>query len=87
MTTTSTHQATIKKAKNSPIYDTGQPTYAHISVLVDVGFLGVRTLEIMGNNIPTNLFEIEKARSNLISKIIQLGMVRKLRRMTAMDTR
>ncbi|KAI1317841.1 hypothetical protein EDD11_007643 [Mortierella claussenii] len=56
------------------IYNTDRPTYAHIAVLVDVGFLSVRTLELMGKDISTSLFEIEKARSNLISKIIQLGM-------------
>lgn len=67
----------IKKAtRSSLLYDTGQPTYAHIAALVDVGFLSVRTLESMGSNMSSSLFEVEKARSNLISKIIQLGMVR-----------
>ncbi|KAF9919277.1 hypothetical protein BX616_009980 [Lobosporangium transversale] len=59
------------------IYDTDRPTYSHAAILVDVGFLGIRTLEVMDKNVPNNLFEVEKARSNLISKIIQLGMKRR----------
>ncbi|KAF9436395.1 hypothetical protein BGZ76_004090 [Entomortierella beljakovae] len=56
------------------IYDSDRPTYAHIAILVDIGFISIRMLELIGNSIPSSLFEIEKARSNLISKIIQLGM-------------
>ncbi|KAG0020475.1 hypothetical protein BGZ80_004133 [Entomortierella chlamydospora] len=70
----STPTAALSISDEKSIYETDQPTYAHIAVLVDIGFLGVRTLELMGGYISTNLFEIEKARSNLISKIIQLGM-------------
>ncbi|KAF8940108.1 hypothetical protein BGZ58_007693 [Dissophora ornata] len=67
--------AANKKFNNqNAIYDTDRPTYAHINVLVDVGFLAVRALELMSSSIPTTLFEIEKARSNLISKVIHLGM-------------
>ncbi|KAF9360845.1 hypothetical protein BGX26_007430 [Mortierella sp. AD094] len=71
---TSTTASSVSAANEKSIYETDRPTYAHIAALVDVGFLGVRTLELMGKYISTNLFEIEKARSNLISKIIQLGM-------------
>ncbi|KAF9921248.1 hypothetical protein FBU30_008775 [Linnemannia zychae] len=58
----------------NPIYNTPQPTYSHIAILVDISFLGVRALERMESKVSTGLFEIEKARSNLINKIINLGM-------------
>ncbi|KAF8981558.1 hypothetical protein BGZ46_002595 [Entomortierella lignicola] len=73
-TSTSVTVTSVSVKDDKSVYDTDGPTYAHIAVLVDVSFLGVRTLELMGKCIYTNLFEIEKARSNLISKIIQLGM-------------
>lgn len=57
------------------LYCTDRPTYAHIAMLVDISFLGIECLENMSQEIPTGTFEIEKARSNLASKIIELGMV------------
>ncbi|KAF9105230.1 hypothetical protein BGX29_000419 [Mortierella sp. GBA35] len=56
------------------LYNTDQPTYSHVAVLVDISFLSLRTLELMESKVSTGLFEIEKARSNLISKIVALGM-------------
>ncbi|KAF9110810.1 hypothetical protein BGX27_005860, partial [Mortierella sp. AM989] len=69
-----TETLTSTSLSSTSIYDTVRPSYEHINTLVDVGFLGVRNLELMSKRISTNQFEIEKARSNLISKIIQLGM-------------
>ncbi|KAF9431145.1 hypothetical protein BGZ94_008295 [Podila epigama] len=51
-----------------------QPTYSHIAQLVDMSFLGIEALEDLSQDRATSLFEIEKARSNLISKVIELGM-------------
>ncbi|KAG0070476.1 hypothetical protein BGZ90_012630 [Linnemannia elongata] len=56
------------------VYRTDQPTYSHVAILVDISFLSVRALEVLENRVSTDLFEIEKARSNLITKIIALGM-------------
>ncbi|KAF9120925.1 hypothetical protein BGW39_010986, partial [Mortierella sp. 14UC] len=56
------------------VYNTDQPTFSHIAMLVDISFLSVRALECMESRITTGLFEIQKARSNLITKIIALGM-------------
>jgi hypothetical protein len=57
------------------IYQTDHPTYSHVAMLVDISFMSVRALEVLDNSVSTGLFEIEKARSNLITKIISLGMV------------
>ena len=57
------------------VYRTDKPTYSHVAILVDISFLSVRALEVLENRVSTDLFEIEKARSNLITKIIALGMV------------
>lgn len=57
------------------IYHTDQPTYSHIAMLVDISFMSIRALEDLRSRVSTELFEIEKARSNLITKIIALGMV------------
>lgn len=57
------------------LYFTDRPTYAHIAMLVDISFLGIESLENMSQEVSTGTFEIEKARSNLASKIIELGMV------------
>ncbi|KAF9907200.1 hypothetical protein EC991_011190 [Linnemannia zychae] len=56
------------------VYNTDQPTFSHVAMLVDISFLGVCALERMESKITTGLFEIQKARSNLITKIIALGM-------------
>ncbi|KAF9155403.1 hypothetical protein BG015_009960 [Linnemannia schmuckeri] len=56
------------------VYRTDQPTYSHVAMLVDISFLSVRALEALESRASTGLFEIEKARSNLITKIIALGM-------------
>ncbi|KAG0297543.1 hypothetical protein BGZ96_005851 [Linnemannia gamsii] len=56
------------------IYHTDQPTYSHIAILVDISFMSLRALELLRSRVSTELFEIEKARSNLITKIIALGM-------------
>ncbi|KAG9071726.1 hypothetical protein KI688_005941 [Linnemannia hyalina] len=56
------------------VYRTDQPTYSHVAILVDISFLSVRALEVLECRVSTDLFEIEKARSNLITKIIALGM-------------
>ncbi|KAG0336531.1 hypothetical protein BG000_006468 [Podila horticola] len=56
------------------LYFTDRPTYAHIAMLVDISFLGIESLENMSQEVSTGTFEIEKARSNLASKIIELGM-------------
>ncbi|KAG0275409.1 hypothetical protein BGZ95_008824 [Linnemannia exigua] len=56
------------------VYDTEQPTFSHIAILVDISFLSVHALERMEGRITTELFEIQKARSNLITKIISIGM-------------
>jgi hypothetical protein len=58
--------------------DTQTPCYDHIPKLVEISFLGVSTLESMGDSVATGLFDIEKARSNLITKTIEIGMVRSL---------
>ncbi|KAG0315506.1 hypothetical protein BGZ99_007425 [Dissophora globulifera] len=63
-----------KVANQNATYETDRPTYAHITVLVDVGFVAVRTLELMSRDTPAVQFEMEKARSNLISKVMQIGM-------------
>lgn len=52
------------------------PCYDHVPKLVEISFLAVGTLESMGDNVSTGLFDIEKARSNLITKTIEIGMVR-----------
>jgi len=52
------------------------PCYDHIPKLVEISFLAVGTLESMGDSVSTGLFDIEKARSNLITKTIEIGMVR-----------
>ncbi|KAF9583159.1 hypothetical protein BGW38_010127 [Lunasporangiospora selenospora] len=59
------------------VYDTQRPTYAHIALLVDVSFLGLRTLEQLGIKSPMALLEVGKARSNLITKTVELGMKRR----------
>ncbi|KAG0300101.1 hypothetical protein BGZ98_009492 [Dissophora globulifera] len=63
-----------KVTNQNATYETDRPTYAHITVLVDVGFMAVRTLELMSRDTPAVQFEMEKARSNLISKVMQIGM-------------
>lgn len=62
-------------ASTESLYYTDRPTYAHIAMLVDISFLGIESLENMSQDISAGTFEIEKARSNLASKIIELGMV------------
>ncbi|KAI9242441.1 MAG: hypothetical protein BYD32DRAFT_403623 [Podila humilis] len=61
-------------ASTESLYCTDRPTYAHIAMLVDISFLGIESLENMSQDISAATFEIEKARSNLASKIIELGM-------------
>ncbi|KAG0015184.1 hypothetical protein BGZ81_011822 [Podila clonocystis] len=43
-------------------------------MLVDISFLSIECLENLSQEISAGTFEIEKARSNLASKIIELGM-------------
>ncbi|GJJ77447.1 separase [Entomortierella parvispora] len=50
------------------------PCYDHIPKLVEISFLAVGTLEAMDDSVSTGLFDIEKARSNLITKTIEIGM-------------
>ncbi|KAG0348619.1 hypothetical protein BG004_004650 [Podila humilis] len=73
----STKSTLLSKGCNIPtksFYDTDQPTYAHIAILVDMSFLGLETLEDISQELTAGVFEVEKARSNLVSKIIELGM-------------
>ncbi|KAF9980812.1 hypothetical protein BGZ75_007953 [Mortierella antarctica] len=56
------------------VYATEQPTYNHVAIVVDIGFLSIATLESMDSELPANLLEVEKARSNMITKIVHLGM-------------
>ncbi|KAG0247733.1 hypothetical protein BG011_000996 [Mortierella polycephala] len=66
----------ISPIADDSIYDTDHPTYAHIALLVDIGFLGMKTLESMSDDTatPSHLLELEKARSNMVTKIVHLGM-------------
>ncbi|KAF9960639.1 hypothetical protein BGZ70_008527 [Mortierella alpina] len=56
------------------VYATEQPTYNHVAIVVEIGFLSIATLESMDGNLAGSLLEIEKARSNMITKIVHLGM-------------
>lgn len=73
-------------ASTNSLYCTDRPTYAHIAMLVDISFLGIESLENMSQDISAGIFEIEKARSNLASKIIELGMVRSIRNATRLTS-
>ncbi|KAG0048294.1 hypothetical protein BGZ83_006712, partial [Gryganskiella cystojenkinii] len=59
---------------SDPTNSIESPSYDQIPKLVKISFLGVSALETMGASVSTSLFDIEKARSNLITKTIEIGM-------------
>ncbi|KAF9565328.1 hypothetical protein EC968_004165 [Mortierella alpina] len=70
----STTAAAETPAHTPSVYATEQPTYIHVAIVVDIGFLSIAALESMDSELPGSLLEVEKARSNMITKIVHLGM-------------
>lgn len=68
-------ETTALSASAASVYATEQPTYNHVAIVVDIGFLSIATLESIGDEVSGSLLEVEKARSNMITKIVHLGMV------------
>ncbi|KAG0258711.1 hypothetical protein DFQ27_004497 [Actinomortierella ambigua] len=56
------------------IYNTSDPTYDHILILVDLGFIALKALERLDLDANKGFLEVLKARSNLVTKIISLAM-------------
>ncbi|KAG0231028.1 hypothetical protein BGW42_000546 [Actinomortierella wolfii] len=58
----------------SSIFNTADPTYDHVLILVDIGFIALQILERLDLNASKGFLDVHKARSNLVNKIISLGM-------------
>ncbi|KAG0230739.1 hypothetical protein BGW41_002411 [Actinomortierella wolfii] len=59
---------------SSSIFNTADPTYDHVLILVDIGFIALQILERLDLNASKGFLDVHKARSNLVNKIISLGM-------------